>query len=164
VIPRKSIRLNPFILPSIYESLQQKPRNPRSNFDKMSNEVYYFNYYIVAAFAEFLNNIEKGSYKNLTDEWWEDCGSDYLPMITTGQYDVPTVSNTLLDRVLAEFPTDFLTAAQKEELYYIVKEALEAFNNRYTPLCYCGYSDCDGDCGTQSCGVCIDCCRCDKYW
>ena len=130
----------------------------------MSNQVYYFNYYIVAAFAEFLNNIEQGSYHDLTDEWWEDCAADYLPMITTGQYDVPTVSNTLLDRVLAEFHTDFLTAAQKKALYYIVKEALEAFNNRYAPLCYCGYSDCDGDCGTQFCGVCIDCCRCDRYW
>jgi hypothetical protein len=33
--------------------------------------------------------------------------------------------------------------------------------NPHLILCYCGNETCDRDCGVQSCGCCIDTCRCD---
>lgn len=32
------------------------------------------------------------------------------------------------------------------------------------PHCPCRDWECPGDCGTQSCGHCIDVCRCEPYW
>jgi hypothetical protein len=35
---------------------------------------------------------------------------------------------------------------------------------KYGRLHYCGDEDCDGECGVQYCGCCIDVCRCSYNW
>jgi hypothetical protein len=52
-----------------------------------------------------------------------------------------------------------LTAKQEEKVAALIKSGWAAFIGE-TPVHYCGDEGCDGECGVQPCGVCIDCCRC----
>jgi hypothetical protein len=52
-----------------------------------------------------------------------------------------------------------LTAEQDKTVAALVKSGWAAFIAE-SPVHYCGEEECDGECGVQQCGVCIDCCRC----
>ena len=52
-----------------------------------------------------------------------------------------------------------LTAEQDKTLAALVKSGWAAFIAE-SPVHYCGEEECDGECGVQQCGVCIDTCRC----
>jgi hypothetical protein len=52
-----------------------------------------------------------------------------------------------------------LTFNQDKTLDGLVKNGWATFMAE-SPVHYCGDEECDGECGVQQCGVCIDCCRC----
>jgi len=45
--------------------------------------------------------------------------------------------------------------------YYTFILGYEFINKMDFKLHYCGNYECDGDCGVQSCSMCIDICRCE---
>lgn len=124
----------------------------------------YFNFHIVATFAEYLNDVEQHCYEKLTDNWWKNCFNEFNPIIfNEGENDEETQSK-LFTKVMSEFSKDLLTEAQKKELNTQLGDAIYAFKERFSIKCVCGIDCCDGDCGVQPCGMCIDVCRCYKYW
>jgi hypothetical protein len=125
---------------------------------------HYFNFHIVSTFAEYLNDVEKNCYKKLTDEWWQNCAKEFVPLIRDETQKLEDTQKKLFEQVMSKFPENFLTEAQTKELTEQVGMAIKTLIDRYTPTCYCGDKSCDGDCGVQSCGFCIDCCRCYKYY
>lgn len=59
----------------------------------------------------------------------------------------------------------YFTNTEKELLKYLYKNLEYYKTKRITKksnedFCYCGHEECQQDCGTQSCGSCIDVCRC----
>jgi hypothetical protein len=52
-----------------------------------------------------------------------------------------------------------LTAEQEAKVVTDIKTGWATFITE-TPVHYCGEEECDGLCGVQPCGVCIDRCRC----
>jgi hypothetical protein len=128
-------------------------------------DYHYFQFHIVATFAEYLNDVEQHSYQKLDDgEWWEDCAKEFIPLIRDETQKLEDTQKKLFEKVMSKFPKNFLTEAQTKELSEQLGMAINTFIDRSTPACYCGDKSCDGDCGVQSCGFCIDCCRCYKYW
>ena len=55
-----------------------------------------------------------------------------------------------------------LTAEQDKTVAALVKRGWAAFIAE-SPVHYCGEEECDGECGVQPCGECIDTCRCHCY-
>lgn len=123
-------------------------------------ESHYFNYYIVSAFAEFLNNVEQSCYERLTDDWWHIISLVYIPKLKKDNADLDSISNKLFKRIMSEFSNDLLTEAQSKKLLKSVGNAVKAYSERLNPICYCRDPDCDWGCGVQRCGECIDVCRC----
>lgn len=124
----------------------------------------YFDFHIVATFAEYLNDVEQHCYEKLTDDWWKTCSNEIIPMIFDNEQNADETHNTLFTKVMSEFSKDLLTEAQKKELNTQLRDAICAFKDRFTEKCYCRNDSCSGDCGAQSCGMCIDVCRCSRYW
>ncbi len=54
---------------------------------------------------------------------------------------------------------DIITAEKDAQLEASITKGWAAFIAE-RPVHYCGDAECDGECGVQPCGVCIDCCRC----
>lgn len=123
-----------------------------------------FNYYIVGTFAEVLNEIEQHSYEKLTDDWWKACHAEVKTLIQPPDVETEDIQQKILDKVLAEFPKDMMTAEQITMLKKILDSSYKAYYNTIHPVHYCGDWKCDWDCGVQSCGGCIDTCRCDAYY
>ena len=123
----------------------------------------HFRYHIIATFAHFLNNIKQYSYKKLNNNWWKICAKEFVPILDDKGQTLEDTQKKLFDRVMAEFPIDFLTEAQSNKLLSLLGIVCQNFIGRPTFTCYCGDRGCDGDCGVQSCGSCIDVCRCNKY-
>jgi hypothetical protein len=133
----------------------------------------HFNFHIVAVFAEYFNDVEQYSYMKLTEEWWlelhaEVCtlldGEDELNDKNEPVNKSAETQDYIWEKVLAEFKKDFLNEKQVEELKEQLSDAFSAYKVYRRPAHYCGDPSCDGDCGVQQCGVCIDCCRCPMYW
>lgn len=121
-----------------------------------------FQFYIVAAAAEYINDIEHHSYEKLTEEWGRRC---YDHVIETIERSDPItfegITMLILHSVLEEFSEGFLTDDQKEELADQIDIATRAFYmNHNVVKCNCGNIQCDGNCGCLPCGECIDVCRC----
>ncbi len=55
-----------------------------------------------------------------------------------------------------------LTAEQETKVVADIKSGWAAFIAE-SPVHYCGEEECDGECGVQPCGECIDTCRCHCY-
>jgi hypothetical protein len=127
-------------------------------------DAYYFNFHIPATFAEYLNDVEKHSYEKLTEDWWRSMAEEYVPQINADDANIEEIKKAIFDKAMAHFPEKFLTEAQNKELLELVGEAIQAFIDRFKRVCYCGDRLCEFDCGVQSCGMCIDCCRCPSYW
>jgi hypothetical protein len=124
----------------------------------------WFTYHIIGMFAEYLNDIQQHSYNKLTDEWWLALVRE-LDIVNKLDDNSEEIQRSILEKVLAEFPKEFLTESQTDEL----KKNLEATYLSFVDMCvgpphYCRIPGCIGDCGIQSCGICIDCCRCPMYW
>jgi hypothetical protein len=127
-----------------------------------ANPVYWqiFNYYIVGSVVEFINNVEQHSYEKLTENWWINCFK------TVTQYNnIPTevVKLMLVNRVLNVFPKLYKNDLYMNDLYEQISHAYDNFLDACEMKHNCGLKECDGECGVQPCGVCIDCCRCDIY-
>jgi hypothetical protein len=129
-----------------------------------TTDLHYFKFHIVATFAEYLNDVEKCCYQKLTDDWWENCAKEFVPTLNDTTANLNETQKKLYTKVMSEFRENLLTETQTKELTEQVEMACQAFIDRYKPVCYCGDRTCDFDCGVQSCGMCIDCCRCYKYW
>ena len=127
-------------------------------------DTHYFHYYVVATFAEYLNNIQQHSYQTLNDVEWEACTNEFIPILNDEKRELGDTPKNIFDKVMAKFHKDFLTEDQNKELLSHVERACQDYIDRHTPTCYCRDRSCDGDCGIQACGMCIDCCRCYKYW
>ena len=127
-------------------------------------DLHYFHFHIEATFSEYLNNIQQHCYEKLDNSWWETCANEFVPILIDGTQKVEDIQKRIFEKVMAEFPEKFLTKEQSAELLEQVGGACQAFIDRYIPVCYCGDRTCDGECGVQHCGICIDCCRCYKYW
>ena len=125
---------------------------------------HYFNFHIVATFAEYLNDVKQHCYEKLTDDWWNDCFHHFSPLIFDDTQKIDDTQKAVFDKVMNEFSKELLTEAQKKELNEFLGEAIIAYKDRFTIRCHCKIIGCDGDCGVQSCGRCIDCCRCPMYW
>lgn len=94
---------------------------------------HYFQFHIVATFAEFLNDIEQHSYETLDDgEWWEECAKEFIPIISDKTQKLEDTQKKLFQKVMSKFPEKFLSEAQTKELLEYVGLAV------------------------QSCGICID--------
>lgn len=119
---------------------------------------HYFQYHIVATFAEYLNNIEQHSYLKLNDLDWEACCNEFIPILKDKKKELGNTPKNIFDKTMAKFPKDFLTEDQSNELLIQVEKACQDFINCYNPVCYCGDKDCEWDCGVLDCG-CIDICR-----
>lgn len=124
----------------------------------------WFNYNITSMFCEYLNDVEKHSYDKLTDAWWLALFRE-LDIISKLEDDSKEIRQQIIEKVLAEFDAGFLTKEQTEELSKNLSACYEGFIAVVVgPIHYCRIPGCDGDCGIQPCGVCIDCCRCPMYW
>jgi hypothetical protein len=132
--------------------------------DISSVDNHYFQFHIVSTFSEFLNDIEKNSYMKLDDAWWNTCAKEFIPIILDETQKLEDTQKKLFEKVMSEFPKKFLTETQANELLEQVGMAIQAYIDRFKPVCYCRDPNCDFDCGVQSCGSCIDVCRCYKYW
>jgi hypothetical protein len=119
---------------------------------------YYFQFHIVATFAEYLNNIGRYNYQTLNDISWEDRANEFIPILDDKNQNIEDTQKKLFDIVMAEFPKNFLTYNQSNELLDQVGMACQNFIKRNDFKCYCGDSDCEADCGVLDCG-CIDMCR-----
>ena len=117
-----------------------------------------FNYYIVAAFSEFLNDIEQHSYEKLTDNWWQTCHKEIESIIMDSDVMPTDIKNILVDKVINEFATNFLTQDQTKALKDLIYKPFEAYYIKYHRVHYCDDIDCQWDCGVLDCG-CIDLCR-----
>jgi hypothetical protein len=134
---------------------------------------HYFQFHIVATFAEYLNNIEQHSYETLDDGvWWENCAKEFIPIICDKTQKLEDTQKKLVEQVMSKFPDNFLTETQTKELSEQVGMAIQTLIDRLNPTCYCGDRDCEWNCGVLDCG-CIDVCRnrCglgrnryDRYW
>ncbi len=127
-------------------------------------DAYYFNYYLISAVSEYLNNVEQHSYQKLTDDWWQSIAEEFIPQFNADNKNLECIQNTIFDKVIDCFPEKFLTEDQAKELFEQIGSAIDAFIDRNRSICFCGDTECDFQCGTQSCGVCIDCCRCRDYY
>jgi hypothetical protein len=124
-------------------------------------ENHYFQFHIVATFAEFLNDVEQHSYEFLNDaDWLEDCAKEFIPIICDKTQKLEDTQKKLFEKVMSKFPEKFLTEAQTNELLEQVGAAIQAYIGRFNTICYCRDPECDFDCGVQRCGSCIDVCRC----
>lgn len=144
-----------------------------------NNKFHYFNYYIVTAFSEFLNDIKQYSYKKLTDSWWQSCYIEiesiimnphiiptkinYMPtnikyMPTEIKYTPTEIKYMLIEKVLNEFSNNFLTSEQTEALNVFISLPYKSYYAKYHSIHHCDNIDCEGDCGVLLCG-CIDICR-----
>lgn len=122
-----------------------------------ANSIYWqiFNYYIVGSVEEFINGSDQQSYVKLNENWWINCFKS-----VTRYNNIPTevIKLMLVNRVLNVFPNLY-----KNDLYEQISYAYDNFSDACEMKHYCGIKECDGECGVQPCGVCIDCCRCDVY-
>lgn len=124
----------------------------------------WFNYNITPLFCECLNDVEQHSYDRLTDAWWLALFRE-LDIISNLEGDSEEIQKQIIEKVLAEFTEGFLTKEQTDELKKSLVACYEGFIAVVVgPLHYCRIAGCRGDCGIQSCGICIDCCRCPMYW
>jgi len=124
-----------------------------------------FDFHIVATVAEYTNNVEQHSYLRLSDEWWQARYAEVVAVIDSPDVKLSEVTKMILDKILAEFPENFLTAEQTAELSEELYMAVSAFHTlRNLFECNCGSLLCPGDCGYQQCGMCIDTCRCAMWW
>lgn len=178
MIPRRNNLLNQYTLPSTHVSLPLSlpllPRNhprpsPRNKHKMTSKNItildnHYFQFHIVATFAEFLNDVEQHCYETLDDdEWWEECAKEFIPIIRDETHKLEDTQKKLFEKVMSKFPEKFLTEAQTNELLEQVGMAIQAYISQFNPICYCRDPNCDFECGVQSCGSCIDVCRCRWY-
>ena len=130
----------------------------------------HFNFHIVAVFAEYFNDVEKNSYLKLTEEWWLELHADVCTLLDKEGDNKETDNKSaeaqdyIWKKVMAEFSKDFLNKKQVKELKEQLSDAFSAYEVYRRPAHYCGDPGCEGDCGVQQCGVCIDCCRCPMYW
>lgn len=125
-----------------------------------STEFFYFNYYIISAFAEFLNNIEQHSYNIITDTWWRECCAELVILVRDNENCTDDIHIQLTNKVMAEVPHIILDKKQRKELLSEIKLGCKSFIKRLNFTHYCGDPKCDWGCGVQSCGGCIDVCRC----
>jgi hypothetical protein len=124
-----------------------------------------FEFHIVATIAEFINDIEQHSYEKLTPEWWNVCYNNTVQMLEKEDVILADVTRKILDSVKQELKSDLLTQAKCAELSEQLHMAVTAFYTiRNLFECNCGRFLCDGQCGYQDCGLCIDVCRCHKWW
>lgn len=124
----------------------------------------WFNYNIVGMFCEYLNDVEHHSYDKLTDNWWLTIFRE-LDIINNAEKNSEDIQKNILEKVQAEFSKDFLTKEQLDELKKNLQDSYQSFIiENTTPIHHCRIPGCDGDCGIQSCGICIDYCSCYRYW
>jgi hypothetical protein len=120
---------------------------------------HHFNYHIVGYVVEFLNDIEKYSYDTFSEEWWMDCFMKILH--NKENLDPNDTQKILLTKILNKLPNQLINTEKLNRLLEIAVN--EYFEHSENTTHLCGFRECDGNCGIQSCGVCIDCCRCYTY-
>ncbi len=86
-----------------------------------------FNYYIVAMFCEYLNDVSQHSYDDLTDDWWRELFSELNIVDTLADCDTSDTEKKILDRVLTKLPDNFLTDEQTNEMSKYLKEEYVKF-------------------------------------
>lgn len=125
----------------------------------------WFNYNVTPLFCEVLNDIEQHSYEKLDDEWWLTMFRELDIINKLDEGDTSETEKKIMEKVTGEFAKDFFTEAQLNELKKGLNAVYESFIFVVVgPPHYCRIPGCDGDCGVQPCGICIDCCRCPMYW
>jgi hypothetical protein len=123
----------------------------------------HFNYFVAGAVCEFLNNVEQHSYEPLNRNWWINCFS----LVSAIDDDDTHMKEIILNSVLETIPKKL--AILRDELSEVITFGVKDFLKKCKHIQYCntthncGFSACDGLCGVQPCGVCVDCCRCDTY-
>jgi hypothetical protein len=91
---------------------------------------HYFQYNIIATFAEYLNDVEQHSYEILDDGlWWEDCAREFIPIIRDETQKLEDTQKKLFEKVMSKFPEKFLTEAQTKELSEQLESACKDFIN-----------------------------------
>lgn len=80
-------------------------------------------------------------------------------------YEDETVNTNDIIVTLYEYVYDVYETESENTIEDAIEHAIATVNehNYYiNPVCHCYNRECDGDCGTLSCG-CIDVCRCSAY-
>ncbi len=133
------------------------------NNDTNTLTFIHFNYYVAGAVCEFLNNVEQHSYEPLNRNWWINCFS----LVSAIDDDETHMKEIILNSVLEAIPKRL--GILRDELSEVIIFGVNEFSKKCKQIHHsntthnCGFSDCDGMCGVQPCGVCVDCCRCDTY-
>lgn len=126
------------------------------------SDLHYFYFHIVSTFLEYLNTGELKRYKKIPDEIWMTYAKEFIPLIKSQDLKIEETKQSLFDKVMSHFDKNNLSDEGKKELLQQLSRAILALSSYHKPICNCGVPSCDWECGVQSCGVCIDCCRC--YW
>ena len=121
----------------------------------------FFNICVVHRVTEMLSELsakwrDEMDSQSETNLWhiYRDC--------VTHKYNKTSGEELIKTKLKAMCDDAILTAEQDAKLTEHIKAGWEAFIAE-TPVHYCGDKWCDGECGVQPCGACIDVCRCHCY-
>ena len=104
---------------------------------------------------------------NEISEKWAKSGEDYdesdlwalYKDCKNHKYEKTNAEAHILVKLKEMISDATLSAEQETKVVADIKKGWAEFIAE-TPIHYCGDEECDGECGVQPCGFCIDCCRC----
>jgi hypothetical protein len=128
--------------------------------DRMTFQM--FNYHIRSTVTEYLNNIQQHSHENLTEFWWTEQFNMVCELIKNKTSPI-IIQDKIIENALRILPENLLDSQQINQLYEFMNVAFASFIDSSYRTHFCNIQSCVGDCGYQSCGICIDVCRCATY-
>jgi hypothetical protein len=130
--------------------------------DRTIYTISYRNYnnHIVSTVYSIINGIKHDITLRLNDTFWMNC---YKALIERINEDDEDNCRFIIKTIDDMFPQNTLTKKHKSDLMKSLMEEYPVFMTAHlhpNTICYCGDAGCDWGCGVQSCGGCIDVCRC----